>query len=265
MYIKIKTKFKIILITTFIFFMFQLYIVRPWIQSLSKIFGIVFSLIIILGIAIGPGLLNFFLVLSVIFDKQKDIYEFEKQDQDVSILIAAYNEEESIYETLKSLSMQEYEATMYIYVIDNNSNDGTKYEIAKAIGDFNRPDLIIEYIFEPKQGKFNALNNGLTKVKTDKVMTMDADSWVYRDAISNIVSRMVNEQCESVAGATLVRNSRENILTKMQEWDYFLSIASVKKMQGLFQGTLVAQGAFSIYNTELIKKMEDGMIVLEKT
>jgi biofilm PGA synthesis N-glycosyltransferase PgaC len=45
----------------------------------------------------------------------------------------------------------------------------------------------------------------------------------------------------------LVRNSRVNLLTRAQEWDYFLGIAAVKRMQSLYQGTLVAQGAFSIY------------------
>ena len=35
----------------------------------------------------------------------------------ISIIIPAYNEEESIYETLLSLSNQKYDATMYVYVI----------------------------------------------------------------------------------------------------------------------------------------------------
>ncbi|SDL05881.1 Transposase DDE domain-containing protein [Cryobacterium psychrotolerans] len=44
-----------------------------------------------------------------------------------------------------------------------------------------------------------------------------------------------------------------NLLTRMQEWDYYLGIAGVKRMQGLYQATLVAQGAFSVYRTEKIK------------
>lgn len=254
MYIRIKVKFAIISVASILFFIFQVWFLSPWVIDLSKVFGLALSILIIGGIAIGPGLLNFFLILSMFFDNQKDIYTLEKHNPDVSILIAAYNEEKSIYETLLSLSNQKYDGTMYVYVIDNNSSDNTKYEILKGIMDFNRSDLVIKYIFEPKQGKFNALNNALERVTTEYVITVDADSWVYRDAISNLVSRMVNDDCVSVAGATLARNSRDNLLTKMQEWDYFLSIASVKKMQGLFQGTLVAQGAFSIYDTELIKK-----------
>jgi hypothetical protein len=35
---------------------------------------------------------------------------------------------------------------------------------------------------------------------------------------------------QAVAGSVLVRNSRDNLWTRMQEWDYFLGIASVKRM-----------------------------------
>jgi len=59
----------------------------------------------------------------------------------------------------------------------------------------------------------------------------------------------------AVAGAVLVRNSRLNVVTKMQEWDYFHGIAAVKRLQSLFQGTLVAQGAFSIYRTDVLRAL----------
>ena len=51
----------------------------------------------------------------------------------------------------------------------------------------------------------------------------------------------------------LVRNSRAGALARVQEWDYFLAIASVKRQQALFQGTLVAQGAFSVYRTDAVR------------
>ena len=35
---------------------------------------------------------------------------------------------------------------------------------------------------------------------------------------------------QAVAGSVLVRNSRDNLWTRMQEWGYFLGIASVKRM-----------------------------------
>ena len=58
-----------------------------------------------------------------------------------------------------------------------------------------------------------------------------------------------------MAGEILIRNSRQNWITKAQEWDYFLGIASIKRIQSLFQGTLVAQGAFSLYDRKIIESL----------
>ena len=105
--------------------------------------------------------------------------------------------------------------------------------------------------------RFNALNTGLTKVVTKYTITLDADTLLHKSAIRYLVSRIKSspDDVEAVAGAVLVRNSRDNLLARIQVWDYFLSIASIKRMQGLFQGTLVAQGAFSLYKTEALKEV----------
>ncbi|CDM70252.1 glycosyl transferase, family 2 [Clostridium bornimense] len=112
-------------------------------------------------------------------------------------------------------------------------------------------------IDEKSPGKFKALNTGLKKVKTRYVITLDADTLLHPKAIRKIVARIKSapEEIAAVAGSVLVRNSRDNLLSRIQEWDYFLSIMSIKRMQGLYQGTLVAQGAFSIYETELVKEL----------
>ncbi|HJU50601.1 MAG TPA: glycosyltransferase family 2 protein, partial [Pseudogulbenkiania sp.] len=59
----------------------------------------------------------------------------------------------------------------------------------------------------------------------------------------------------AVAGTVLVRNSRENWVTRCQEWDYFHGIAAIKRVQSLYQGTLVAQGAFSLYDRATLVKV----------
>ena len=68
-------------------------------------------------------------------------------------------------------------------------------------------------------------------------------------SLTRLVSRYVSspDAVAAIAGAVMVRNSRDSRLTRLQEWDYFLGIASIKRSQGLRQSTLVAQGAFSIY------------------
>ena len=42
-------------------------------------------------------------------------------------------------------------------------------------------------------------------------------------------------------------------MTRLQEWDYFTGIASAKRQQSLYQGTLVAQGAFSAFSSKVVK------------
>ena len=72
------------------------------------------------------------------------------------------------------------------------------------------------------------------------VITVDADCWIWKDGIQNLVGRRLADPANTraVAGAILIRNSRQNWLTKAQEWDYFLGIAAIKRIQSLFQGTL---------------------------
>ena len=88
-------------------------------------------------------------------------------------------------------------------------------------------------------------------------MTLDADSYLHRGALKNLVERYLNDppNTRAVAGTMLVRNSRKNWVTKAQEWDYFHGIAAIKRVQSLYQGTLVAQGAFSLYERATLKQV----------
>jgi len=53
----------------------------------------------------------------------------------------------------------------------------------------------------------------------------------------------------------MVGNSRDNWITKSQEYDYFHGIACVKRVQSLYQETLVAQGSFSLYTKGALKEV----------
>jgi poly-beta-1,6-N-acetyl-D-glucosamine synthase len=115
--------------------------------------------------------------------------------------------------------------------------------------------LRLRVLSELTPGKCHALNRGLASVRTNLLVTVDADTLLHRSALRLLVSRLKSSlpTVTAVAGCVLVRNSRRNLWTRLQEWDYFLGIASVKRMQGLFQTTLVAQGAFSLYRTKAVR------------
>ena len=80
-------------------------------------------------------------------------------------------------------------------------------------------------------GKANTLNAALEAVSTPLIATIDADTLLMPYSLKHAVARLLVSPPDTVAvaGAVLVRNSRQNLLTRAQEWDYFLGIASVKR------------------------------------
>jgi biofilm PGA synthesis N-glycosyltransferase PgaC len=226
-------------------------IAQKWMSDLAEFVGAPLALIVIFGIAILPGFMNAFLIAGLLLDrrpkrKPNSVYP------DISILVAAYNEEDSILSTLESISLQNYPGQIEVIVINDGSTDGTLEKLCSA----SYPWLRL--INLPKNGgKAGALNAGLEQASFALTITIDADSYLYANALTNITGRYLGDpdNTAAVAGAVLVRNSRLNLLTKIQEWDYFHGIASVKRLQSLFQGTLVAQGAFSIYRTDVLREV----------
>ncbi|GHI00382.1 glycosyl transferase [Neobacillus kokaensis] len=232
---------------------FSIIISIPWIKELGEIVTLPAAIVIITGIAYIPGYLNAFMVVSLLIDRQP-VFKTLSPEDPVSILIACRNEEKGIEATLKQIAKQDYQGKLYIYVIDNNSTDATS-KVAQQSGKELR--LNVQVLFEKRPGKNHALNKGLQFVKTKHVITLDADTLLHPQAVRRLMSRMSSAPKEvcAVAGAILVRNSRKNWLAKIQEWDYFLGIASIKRLQGLYQGTLVAQGAYSLYLTNVVKEV----------
>jgi len=105
-------------------------------------------------------------------------------------------------------------------------------------------------------GKAAALNLGLACASTPLIATVDADTLLVPSALRRIVVRLLVDPdgTVAVAGAVLVRNSRRGLVARMQEWDYQLGIAAVKRQQALLGATLVAQGAFSVYRMDEMRR-----------
>jgi biofilm PGA synthesis N-glycosyltransferase PgaC len=253
LYIPIKTKFWISHIVAFLWMCFSIYVSLPWLNDLTHVVSLPIALLIIGGISYVPGYMNAFLVISLILDRQPS-FKSEFPNDEITILIAAHNEEDKIFNTLNYIDKQDYQGKIRVFVINNCSTDQTVREILKAKKELS---IEIELLHEEQPGKFHALNHALKVVTTPYIITIDADTLLHPSSIRYLVARMKSspEEVCAVAGSVLTKNSRENLWTKIQEWDYFLGIASIKRLQGLYQGTLVAQGAYSLYKTKCVKEV----------
>lgn len=249
-YVSIRCKFCIALSVAALWAGISIWLSLPWFYDLSIVVGSWFAGYLVAFIAIIPGFMNAFVLSSLYIDKRPKLKQVTDYPP-VTILVAAFNEALSIEDTILSLAGQDYPGEMFIKVINDGSTDATSSIVKKFQTIINNLELVS---YEKNQGKSSALNLGLKSAQTDIVITVDADCMIKRNGVQKLVLRYLSDppNTKAVAGEILIRNSRENWITKAQEWDYFLGIASIKRIQSLFQGTLVAQGAFSLYDKNTV-------------
>ena len=252
-YLTIKAKYVICLLAALAWMVISIWLSLPWYQDLSQVIGWPLAIFFISFIAIIPGYMNAFVVSSLLLDKRPPILQ-EQHYPPITILIAAYNEASDIATTLNSIFQEDYPNAVHVIVINDGSRDDTATIVSRFKPDHPQLQLID---LQKNGGKANALNRGLKECTTDIVITIDADSYLLKNALRHLVGRYLSDpsNTRAVAGEILIRNSRENWITKAQEWDYFLGIASIKRVQSLFQGTLVAQGAFSLYDRKTVEAL----------
>jgi biofilm PGA synthesis N-glycosyltransferase PgaC len=252
LYVPVRLKFTVSLIAALGWAILSYFIAQRWTADLSAYVGAPAAHLMIFGIAIIPGFMNAFLVSSLLMDRRPPLKHATGAQPAVSILVAAYNEQDRILETIESIEKQDYHGKFEVIVVNDGSTDRTGEQLASI----SRPWLHVINL-ERNGGKAAALNRALAVAAHPLVITVDGDSYLYKDALQNLVLRFLNDPASTaaVAGAVLVRNSRHNLVTKMQEWDYFHGISAVKRLQSLYQGTLVAQGAFSIYRADVLREV----------
>ena len=97
----------------------------------------------------------------------------KKQNMNVSVIIAAYNAEKTIADTLKSLQNQTFKKWEAI-VIDDGSSDDTSV----IAGRFANQDHRIRIISQQNSGPCIARNAGIRMAHFDWLLFLDADDWI---------------------------------------------------------------------------------------
>jgi biofilm PGA synthesis N-glycosyltransferase PgaC len=164
----------------------------------------------------------------------------------VTVLIPAYNEEASIADTVRSVQRQTV-AAAEIIVIDDCSRDRTG-EIARSLGaTVVRP--------EKNQGsKATALNYGIGFVRSELVLTIDADTTLADDAIEQLLPAMAEARTGAASGFVVPRHVR-TIWERGRYVEYLYAFAFYKPIQDYYRKPLIASGCFAIYRTEQVRRL----------
>jgi len=168
----------------------------------------------------------------------------------VTIVIPAYNEERSLAATIDSALGLDYpERKLEIIVVDDGSTDKTK-QIAQA---YCRKHASVRLISQPNSGKGVALNKGLRAATGEYFICLDADSFIEPDALKVLLTEF---DAPDVACALPLMKARgaKNFLQRMQATEYVVNIF-YKRLMSHLDCVHVAPGPFSVYRTEIVRKV----------
>ena len=229
---------------------FAVWVSDSWRHELEEAVGPVMAWVIPIVLAYVPGLVIGFMIFTLLVNPYRELSLAPPAGgwPPVTILVAAFNEEEAIAATLQRLANLSYGGPVEVVLADNASTDQTPKLAEDAAREFG---LDYRRVVEPIPGKHAALNAALKTVTTPVVVTVDADTFLHRDALTYLVARLLSapqgQHVSACAGALVAQNPLARFVTRMQQWDYRLGINGVKRMQASYNTALVAQGAFSAY------------------
>ena len=217
-----------------------------WVVSVFKYvfkFAIVF---IIFRIIIVVGLFIFSITKNIKERKNKKIPQYKGG---VSILIPAYNEEENIESSIRSVLKNDY-PLKEIIVINDGSIDGT-LKVAEKMQVLYPKEIKIINIMN--SGKFNALNVGIKACRYNVFIAMDADTIFAPDTISNLMKHFNDKSVGAVAGKVETTKSH-NILNIFQSIEYEIGQNIEKKAFASVNAISVVPGPVGAWRKPVVIK-----------
>lgn len=166
----------------------------------------------------------------------------------ISILIPCYNEEDTIFESTKSLFDMSYQ-NIEIILIDDKSTDNTLFEL-------NQLKILSPHVkiisLETNQGKANALNRGLEHAQGEFILGIDADAMLTPTTIHYLLETIQTDtRLGAVTGSPRVRN-RTSLLGKLQLLEYATIIGLLKRSQLVLGKIMTISGVIVLFRKKAL-------------
>jgi len=162
-----------------------------------------------------------------------------KKEYSVTFLVPAYNEQDSIGNTVRSLIELEYPKNKKEIII---INDGSTDDTLKVSRELEKKYSNVRVLNKKNSGKANSLNMAIKMARGELIAVVDADSYPRKDALIKMVTSRV-----------LVKN-KKGWLAKFQVLDYSI-IAWTRKLLDFVDSVYVTNGPLSIYRRKVVVKI----------
>jgi cellulose synthase/poly-beta-1,6-N-acetylglucosamine synthase-like glycosyltransferase/peptidoglycan/xylan/chitin deacetylase (PgdA/CDA1 family) len=169
--------------------------------------------------------------------------------QQVTVLIPAFNEEKVIVTTIERILASNY-PNLEVLVIDDGSKDHTAYIVRSHFMRERR----VGVISIPNGGKANALNVGLANAQGEVVVALDADTQFESTTICRLVRWFSDPTIGAVAGNAKVGN-RINMITRWQALEYIVAQNLERRALSALDTLTVVPGAVGAWRRDVLREI----------
>jgi len=167
----------------------------------------------------------------------------------VSVLIAAYNEEKVIRETLLAVLKTRYTGPLEVVVVDDGSTDRTAEIVTAMMAEDNR----IRLIRQVNLGKAMALRNGIQTLRHELMVSLDADTQFTPDTIGELVRPFADPMVGAVSGRARVGNPK-TLFARFQSLEYTCGFNLDRRAYHQLNCITVVPGAVSAFKLGAIRE-----------
>lgn len=169
----------------------------------------------------------------------------------ISVVIPAYNSEETLGKCIESVATADYpQEKIEIIVVDDGSADGTS-GIAK---DYAKKYPNVKVFRKEHQGNAAYTKNyGIDRAGGEIIATLDADSYIEKETIRKMLPHFESEDVVAVTAAVKV-DRPQNFLEKLQQVEYLYTIFS-RRVLVFLESVQVTPGPFSMFRSWVFKKI----------
>lgn len=172
----------------------------------------------------------------------------------ISLIIAAYNEEQTIVARLDNALALDYPAgALQIIVASDGSNDTTEALVAS----YGRG---VQLLRLPRRGKVFALNAAVAKAKGEILVFSDANSMYQNRALRNLARNFADATVGGVAGVTLYTLQGDSESSSHGENAYWSYDNWLKERESLTGSVVSAHGGIYAIRRPLYPSLADSAV-----
>jgi len=193
------------------------------------------------------------LILKLSFPSAKIVKDYTWQPT-VSVLLPCYNEGETVYQTIESISRSNYPNHLFEVIAQDDCSSDDSFEwMQKAQRDFTNIRIRVGRN-AVNSGKARTVCNALPQSTSELVISIDSDCIFHPNCIHELAACFSEPRIGSVGGRVGVRNPNDNFLTAVQTIIYYSAFQLYKIPENWTRSVCCISGClFAIRRTLLLE------------